>query len=560
MASLQVVRGANQGTSVPLDDDKIVLGRNADCQIVINLPAVSREHAMIRRIQGRFYIEDLNSRNGTQVNNQDVKARTQLQDNDRIKICDSVFAFTDAAPRPPLPPEFRRFLDADAVEEEESSSTVEATLTPSSKRILETQPAEKLTFLLDLTAELTQTFDMDRILPKIVDNLFQVFKQADRIFIIFREEGGDKLVPKVIRTRRPHEETTARFSRKIVNRCLENAEALLSEDASADKRFDLSQSIADYRIRSVMCAPLTMRGTGRAFGVIQLDTQDRHKRFTSDDLKLLLAVAGQAAIALESAKLHETMLERAGLERELELAHRVQLGFLPKHLPQVEGYEFFAHYESALEVGGDYYDFIPLPASRWGIMLGDVAGKGVPAALLMAKISSEARFCMLTEPDLARAVSRLNTLMHEAQLVDRFVTLSAALLDTVAHEVTFVSAGHLPPLIYRQNAGTIEEVMPRDVAGYPLGVAAEVNYQAYPLVLEDGDSVIVFSDGVTEAKSKRDVEFRVEGIRSVIQSGPVAPAAVGERLVQAVKKHALGCKQHDDLSIVCFGRGSRVSA
>src|SRR5205085_5132898 len=144
-----------------------------------------------------------------------------------------------------------------------------------------------------------------------------------------------------------------------------------------------SQSIADCRIRSVMVAPLTMRSTGKAFGVIQIDTQDRHKKFTPDDLRLLLAVAGQSSIGLENARLHENVVARAGLERDLKLAHQVQLSFLPKRLPQIAGYEFFAHYESALEVGGDYYDFIPLPQSRLAVMLGDVAGKGVPAALLM---------------------------------------------------------------------------------------------------------------------------------------------------------------------------------
>src|SRR5207247_10388708 len=111
------------------------------------------------------------------------------------------------------------------------------------------------------------------------------------------------------------------------------------------------------------------RSTGKACGVIQPDTQDRHKKCGPDDLKLLMAVAGQAAIALENAKLHDSLVSRAGLERDLRLAHQVQMSFLPKKPPQIAGYEFFAHYESAQEVGGDYYDFIPLPGPRFGIAL-----------------------------------------------------------------------------------------------------------------------------------------------------------------------------------------------
>ncbi len=304
-----------------------------------------------------------------------------------------------------------------------------------------------------------------------------------------------------------------------------------------------------------MVAPLTMRSTGKAFGVIQLDTQDQRKKFTQDDLKLLLAVAGQAAIALENARLHENLVARAGLERDLKLAHQVQISFLPKKPPQLAGYQFYAHYESAQEVGGDYYDFIPLPGPRLGVMLGDVAGKGVPAALLMAKVSSDARFCALTEPDLAQAVYKLNEQMQEAGMLDRFVTLSAGLLDPVAHRLTFVNAGHMPPLIYRHMSGKIEEAVTRDQTGFPLGVADGVPYDAVTLVLNPGDLVVIFTDGITEAPNKHGEQFE-EGARvqAAMLAGPVTAEDVGKRLLAAVKQHTLGCKQHDDITVVCFGR------
>jgi serine phosphatase RsbU (regulator of sigma subunit)/pSer/pThr/pTyr-binding forkhead associated (FHA) protein len=554
MASLQVLKGYNQGNTVNLDGDKMVLGRNAECSIVINLPAVSREHAVIFRSKGNFYIEDLKSRNGTFVNNKEVTARQLLKNNDQIKICDNLFLFVETPPRPPLPPDMRRG-DTVEVEEEEGSSTVEATLSPSSRQILESQPAERLTFLLEVTAELTQTFNTDQLLPKIVDRVFHVFRQADRGFVILAEEDSDKLIPKVIKTRRANEEANARFSRRIVNRCLETRQALLSEDASADKRFDLSQSIADCRIRSVMCAPMIGRTGGKPLGVLQLDTQDRHKKFNAEDLKLLMAVAGQAAIALENARMHESLVARAGLERDLRLAHQVQLSFLPQRPPQFEGYEFSSHYAPAQEVGGDYYDFIPLPGPRISVMLGDVAGKGVAAALLMAKISSDARFCMLTEPDPARAVLKINTLMQEAGMVDRFVTLAACQLDPGRHQVSFINAGHLPPLVFRKATGKLEEGMPRELAGFPLGVAEGAPYEAHTVRLDPGDCVLLFTDGVTEAKNRLDREFRLEGVQTAaLRQGPFTPNAMAERVVNAVKQHSLGCKQYDDITVACFGR------
>src|SRR5262249_55356397 len=152
------------------------------------------------------------------------------------------------------------------------------------------------------------------------------------------------------------------------------------------------------------------------------------------------------------------------------------LGFLPERPPRIAGYEFFQFYEPAYEVGGDYYDFIPLPGNRLAMMLGDVAGKGVAAALLMAKVSADARFCALTEPDPAAVVSRLNSLLLQSGPADRFVTLVAAVLNHAEHTVTLVNAGHPAPLLYRQATGKIEPAMDTDQVGLPLGVLPGFEY------------------------------------------------------------------------------------
>src|SRR5205807_724734 len=164
--------------------------------------------------------------------------------------------------------------------------------------------------------------------------------------------------------RRATDEGTARFSKSIVRKCLGEAKAFLSDDATRDDRIQLSQSVVDFRIRSVMCAPLA-RHDGKSFGVIQLDTQDRSKKFTQEDLKLLCGVSNQASIALENARLLEEAVHQERLQRDLQLAKKVQESFLPRNLPKVEGYEFYGFCEAAREVGGDYYDYIPLPGGRY---------------------------------------------------------------------------------------------------------------------------------------------------------------------------------------------------
>jgi serine phosphatase RsbU (regulator of sigma subunit) len=561
MAFLNILKGTNQGQKVPLNGStRFILGRLAESHVVINDPAVSRIHARILYIQGKYHLEDgdgeQKSRNGTFVNNQLLeKERVLLQNNDRIKICDFLCTYHDDDERKPLPPYLRPDEEEEEPPEGEHSATVEATVSPSSHQILETQPAEKVKLLVDIISKLTQTFELDALLPRIVDILFQLFKQADRGFIILREEGEDgKLMPKVVKTRRAHDEAGARFSRTIVNRCIQTCQALLSEDASTDKKIDPSASIADCRIRSVMCAPLVARDNTRAFGVIQLDSQDRSKRFTADDLKLLVAVASQAAVALENARLHEVLLARDRLRRDMETARAVQLSFLPRELPEIPGYEFFSFYEPAQEVGGDYYDFIPLPQRGLGIMIGDVAGKGVPAALLMAKISSDARFCMLTEARPEAAIVGLNAHMHQAGLSDRFVTLAAGLLDPAGHRVTFINAGHPSPLVYRRATGQLEEAIPRAATGFPLGVVEGHPYDAFAIDLLPGECVLGYTDGVLDARNLRDQDFGIGGIHNALRDGPYTPEAMGDKLVQAVRRHSLGCKQHDDITVVCFGR------
>lgn len=553
MALIEFVKGANQGTRLEIAGERIVFGRNADCQVVLNLPAVSREHAMIRKIGAGYFIEDMGSRNGTEVNKTKIKVRTPLKDGNEITICGTSMIFYESnGPKPNLPDHLQRW----ALEEEEEAtdnSTVEATIqSSSSKQILEAQPSERLKLLLEIGVELTQSLTTDELLPKIVDNLFQVFRQADRAFIILRED--EKLIARVVRTRRPDDDDKTRFSRKIVNRCMETGQAILSEDASSDAQFDMSQSIADCKIRSMVVAPLPSRSEGKASGVIQLDTQDRFKKFTQDDLRLLMAVAAQAGVALDNVRMHESLITRAELERDLELAKRVQKSFLPKKFPQFEGYEFFAHYESAQEVGGDYYDFIPLPNQRLGVMIGDVAGKGVPAALLMAKVSSETRFCTLTEPTLPDAVSKLNENMQEAGQLDRFVTFGACVLDLAKNAVTVVSAGHPPPLIFRAATKKFEDGCTSDQTGFPLGVVEGVPYDSNTFTLDLGDCVILYTDGVNESQSVQGKDFGMDGIHAALKAGPMTPKEMGVRLVDMVNKHATGRKPHDDLTVVTFGR------
>lgn len=547
MSSLFGLKGINQGQRFALDKDVVVIGRSPECDLALPATSISRQHARLLRVQGKWYLEDMQSRNGTFVNGQGIKTRTLLKHNDRIRICDFVAAFHDSV-LSTMPDELVSDLS------EVQGSTAHETSSGHSSKILANQPAENLKVILQISNYLVKTLELDQLLPRIVDSLFQLFKQADRCFLIV-DDGHGKLSPLAIRTRQPEEALTADYSHSIVMKCLESAEAFLTEDTGDDVRLRESESVAGWKPRSVMCVPLSS-AEGQAFGVIQIDTPSRQKKFTQDDLNLLWGVANQISIALQMARMHEDLLEHEQRERDLEVAGQVQRSLLPEQLPEIIGYDFFAHYAAALTVGGDYYDFIPLPNQRLAITVGDVAGKGVPAALLMARLSSEMRMALLTEAELAGSVARLNeVLFPHTYRTHRFVTLAAAILDPIQQTATVINAGHLPPLLYRHATGTLEEAIPRSLAGTVLGMDQGLTFQSSQVALNPGDCLLLFTDGVCEAVNIKKKYQILDGIYAIVHGGgPYSPRTLGERLVKAVEQHATRGSPQDDVTLVCFGR------
>jgi sigma-B regulation protein RsbU (phosphoserine phosphatase) len=564
MALLVVLNGTNQGACIPLSRERTLVGRSAYCDVYINLPSASREHACITRSAGQYYLEDLGSRNGTFLDNDRVRTRVPLQEGQQLKICDCLFSFFEKMPATPpaglgedcsatsMAIAFPVVV-ADSDADPEDSSTIEASVKPS-QLPLEAQSAGRLKTLLDISSRLSRTLDFDHLLHTLIERLFELFKQAERGFVVLVDEGSGRLVTALTKTRWTEDEATAHFNRAVVRQCLETTQGLLSEEAVTGERRAPGRTPRDVRIRSVLCAPLCA-ADGRTIGVLQLDTPQRGRRFNEDDLALLVCVAGQAAAALENARLHQESMTRERLYRDMSMARQMQLGFLPRALPAVPGYEFYTHYEPALEVSGDYYDFIPLPGNRLAIALGDVAGKGIPAALLMAKLSAETRFCLLTEPDLPTAVSRISELLAEQiSRMDGFVTLVVGILDPAAHRLCLVSAGHIPPLLTRPASGDVSAVMPTDVIGLPLGVMAGIYGTAHWITLAPGDQIVAFTDGVTDAMDAEGRLFRVHGIRAALMSGASNVSEAGKRVLGALRQHAAGQKPVDNITLVCVGR------
>ncbi len=568
MASLEVLQGGQVGHRYELEGERWVIGRSPECDVVLDVAAISRRHAILTKetslseSAGQFLVQDLGSRNGTYINSQRVVEQAPIKHGDQMLICDVLFEFqnqtTDMLGG--MTPEGSSLVAqmADGFAEgsgEDPSSTIMATVDvsqgPKSGWNLSAKPESQLEALIEISNNLGSTLSVKEILPKLLDSLFKIFVQADRGFVVMRPRPEAPLVPVASKARRPGDEDNMRISRTIVEQALTSKQAILSADAASDERFNMAQSIADFQIRSLICAPL-IANDGEPLGVIQIDTRNQMSRFSDQDLQVLAGVANQASIAMDNARMHEQAVEQRALQRDLEVANQMQHALLPSKSPEVAGYHFFSFYESALMVGGDYYDYVMLPEDRFAVIVGDVAGKGVSAAILMAKLSSDVRFWLAREPDTAKAMGEINASFSRHGWDDRFVTMVVAVVDPKTHQLTLVNAGHMPPMLRSANYEVTE--IGGDGAGLPVGVVDDFEFESYQRQLEPGDFVTIFTDGFSEAmNSARDL-YGIEKLAEVIANKDIGPHDLGQHVLDDVRRFAGDFPQSDDMCLVCFGR------
>lgn len=563
MAVLRTLKGSTPGQLLRLSESS-VLGRQPDCDIVLDAGAVSRQHARIVRSGADYFVEDLQSRNGTFVNGVRVEGRQKLSENDELKICDLLFSFhEDQRPEPVVQgkEESARTISqtVDAVqmvddERESTGSTIMSKLevsTGSTSMRLTVNPEVKLKALLEIGRNLGRATRLDDVLPQLLDNLFKIFIQADRGFIALLESPAKKLTTKAVKFRHEDARSRIRMSRTILNTVMGTKEAILSADASTDSQFRMSESIVDFHIHSVMCAPL-LDSDGEVLGVIQVDTTDPRRRFVRDDLDVLASVACQAAVAVENAQLHEKVIHEELLEKELSLAHRVQLGLLPASPPQIERYQFFQFYQAAHHLGGDYFDYVPLPGNRLVSALADVCGKGIAAALLVARLSAEVRHCLLSQVQPEDAMARLNQMFSHDRWEGKFVTMVVAVLDPAEDAVCIVNAGHMAPLL-RRPSGDIEEVG-ESKGGLPLGIDSDSTYQQFSFRLAPGDSLIMYTDGVLDAENSQNERYGTERLHLMLARPADSVPELGQFVINDVKRFVGDHPQADDICLTCLRR------
>ncbi|MCG8448773.1 MAG: SpoIIE family protein phosphatase [Pirellulales bacterium] len=563
MASLKILQGAQPGQEFDLTGERWVVGRSPECDVVIDVAAVSRRHVILSEEAGTFFVQDLGSRNGTYINRKRVIDRATIQDGDKMLICDVLFEFSNPPPQTDgaspeqmggASPDGSSLL-APTQEGGANTSTIMATIDvrkrSTSSWKSSARPEAQLEAMVEISNNLGNTLSVKEILPKLLDSLFKIFVQADRGFVITRPQPGGPLVPVASKARRSDQEDTMRISRTIVEQAMDEKQAILTADAATDERFNMAQSIADFQIRSLICAPL-IDNNGKSLGVIQIDTLNQMGRFTDQDLQILAGVASQASIAMDNAQMHEQAVKQQALQRDLEVANQMQHALLPSSSPQVPNYHFFEFYEAAHQVGGDYYDYVLLPGDRFAVVVADVAGKGVSAAILMAKLSSDVRFWLARESNTAVALGKINEAFSRHEWDDRFVTMIVAVVDPTTNTLTLANAGHMPPLLRDASGGVLE--IGGEQAGLPIGVVDDYQFEAYQHMLQPGDFVTLFTDGFSEAMNSQRELYGIEKLIEVAGDKGVDSHNLGQPVLDDVRRFAGDFPQSDDMCMVCFGR------
>lgn len=557
MATLEVFTESDGRTLYELPATQTVIGRYEFCDLVVKSHTVSRQHARLTCVEGKFYIEDLASLNGTFVNGTRIDRLAALSDKDRIHVYKTLLVFHTCSPSEvpverPAPAKTEAAVEEEALADE-SRPAPRHVVVAASERAAPGQSETSFRAALKITQRLGDLTNLEEILPRILDSVFDIFPQADRGYILIAEQPDGFLVPRAIKHRHDetgHSMTFGVISRRTASRVMSEGKAILMDDAP-DADADM-QSVFDFKSLSLMCAPLI--GPSREpLGIIYIDTGNPHARFADHDLDVLETIATIAGQSVEFAGEHEAGVRIGRRKQELDTAKQVQRNFLPQQRPVLPGYQVFDYYLAAEEIGGDYFGYIPLPDGRLALAVGDVAGKGVSAALLMAHLCSEVRFCLTTNPTPAQAVGQLNYNLSAEALNYRFVTFVLCVLDPHNHRLTVVNAGHMPPLRRCGATAAVEEIGV-SVGGLPLGCDVQKGYAQAEIDIAPGDVIVLFTDGVTEAMNTEGQVYGLPAVREVIAQGPADVTPLGEALVYDVKRFGQGRLQSDDICIVCFGR------
>ncbi|MBV8571056.1 MAG: SpoIIE family protein phosphatase [Acidobacteriaceae bacterium] len=529
---------------VRLEQVQYKLGRSSTNDLAFpSDQKLSRNHLIFERESDGWTVRDLGSKNGTQFNGSDLTATRRLAPGDQITPepllirYDVLGEFTDS-----------RLNEITFVSEDSGHS--ELTVSLDLQAVLRTGTTLQgrtsvenahLSALVRAGRELAGNGTLETLFELILE-LSLGAAQASRGVVMTREGEG------VLKTRATRGEGV-RISTRVRDLVIDKGKSVLIQDARSDQDLGMRESIVAQEIRSILAVPL--QTDDRVIGLLYLDSPFLVRGFNTEDLNLLTVMANIAAIRIEHARLIAEEESRKMLARELERAAEIQRRLLPSNAPEVDGFDLAGYNAQCRTVGGDYYDFLPYPDGRLAILVGDVSGKGLSAALLMSNLQAAARVVFESPEPLGAQISRLNRSIAMSCPGSCFITFFAAVLDIKTGKLLHCNAGHNPPLIVR----TDNQVHSLAATGLPLGITRDGGYEVKSSCLEPGDVLVLFSDGVTEACSPDDEEFGEQGLIRLIQENRNCSAAdLIEAISEKLKTFTAGAPPADDITLAIARR------
>jgi sigma-B regulation protein RsbU (phosphoserine phosphatase) len=529
----------------PLEQDRVTIGRSRQSDIFLSDQWLSRHHAEIQRGPDGFYLVDLGSKNGTLLNGSPLAERQRLRGGDVITLGEHTLTYSEGA-------------GPDALREEPEP---EGTRVFSARELsdIRTKPHEPADLLrqnrfLTTLSEAAKSLLLHRPLPQLYDEVLKLVFEAvpaERAAIMLLEGSPPQPVIKSSRSRQG--EPIRSVSRSIARRAIELGESVLIPSIFDDEALKIQESIMASGVRSAMCAPLwftTELGAEDAvIGLVYVDSMRRGGSFTEDDLQVLSALANVAAAKIENVRLLEESLEKRRLEEDMRIAAEIQTRLLPAAPPRLAGYDVSGSTRPCRAVGGDYFDF-QRDALDLLFAVGDVSGKGTGAALLMTVLRAAVR-AHWKEAVASEAVTHINRTVCQNVPENKYITFFMARLDPESGALSYVNAGHNPPLLVRRD-GSLERLTE---GGMVLGLIESVVYADGAAQLEAGDTLIVYSDGVTETFDAADQEFGEEGLSALAVRGRGLDAAALEaEILRELDRFAGGAKATDDRTLVIVKR------
>ncbi len=405
--------------------------------------------------------------------------------------------------------------------------------------------------LVSSTARITSSLHLDQVLEQVMESVVGM-TGAERAYLMLRDRDSDDLL--ICKARNwdnqvvPEEERA--FSRSVISSALDKAEPIVLLNAQDDAQFGSVQSVIAQGLKSILCIPLIL--DGETVGVLYAEHRSRQAIFSNEMIPLLAAFGTQAAIAIEKARLHEEEMQKQRIDQELNVGQRIQLSLLPKSCPVVAGWDFAAIYQAARVVGGDFYDFLTLPGGQLGIVVADVADKGIPAAIFMAVSRTMIRTAALSGVGPSEALIQANRLIVQDSPSDLFLTAFYAVLDTSDGKLIFANGGHNHPYLYHLGTGQFEDLAAR---GIILGIFPDIRLEERSTQIGAGDVAVFYTDGLTEAMDPDYQEFGEERLRQVIAENAHRSAnEILEALLEARHSFIRDAEQSDDLTVVIVKR------